>query len=201
MTYFTQPIGILGGTFDPVHYGHLQIARSVAEAFQLAEVRLLPCYQPAHRELPIATPEERLAMLRCAVKNEPLLTVDDSEIQRQGISYMADTLEILHEQLPYTPLYLILGSDAFLGLPTWYHSEKILQLAHLIIIPRAGYPLPKNNSENKKTAGYMSTHTMPLIPISATTIRQQILAGNNPIELLPLLVYDYILKNTIYLNK
>ncbi|MCC2667156.1 MAG: nadD, partial [Gammaproteobacteria bacterium] len=132
MPNLKQPIGILGGTFDPIHLGHLQIARSVAQAFHLAEVRLMPCYQPAHRILPIATPEQRLDMVRCAIQQEPLLKIEETEIQRQGVSYMADTLEILHQQLPQTPLCLILGLDAFLGFPTWHRYSKILELAHLI---------------------------------------------------------------------
>ncbi len=213
MSGLKQPIGILGGTFDPVHLGHLQIARSAAQAFNLAEVRLMPCYQPPHRALPIATPEQRLDMVRCAIQHEPLLKIEDCEIQRQGVSYMADTLEILHQQLPQTPICLILGVDAFLGFPTWHRYSKILELAHLIILPRSDHRLPqtgilaelfkKHAVENKMAlsqtiAGYIILHALPLIDISATTIRQQIAAGNAPIEFLPPLVYEYIVKNNIY---
>jgi nicotinate-nucleotide adenylyltransferase len=216
MSNLKQPVGILGGTFDPIHLGHLKIARSVAQAFNLVEVRLMPCYQPAHRALPIATPEQRLAMVRCAIQHEPLLEVEDSEIQRQGVSYMADTLEILHQQLPHTPICLILGLDAFVGFPTWHRYSKILELAHLIVIPRPDYSLPQTGiiaellrkhvakdktALHRTIAGHIILHHLPFIDISATAIRQQIATGDSPIAFLPPPAYEYIVKNNIYLKR
>src|SRR5579864_366976 len=118
MDHIQKPIGILGGTFDPIHFGHLRSALELHQALDLAEVRLIPCYQPVHRKSPIASPEQRLAMVRKAVENEPALQVDSCEIQRKGPSYMIDTLLTLHKKLPHTPLCLIMGIDALLNFPS-----------------------------------------------------------------------------------
>jgi nicotinate-nucleotide adenylyltransferase len=213
MSPLKQPIGILGGTFDPVHRGHIQIAQSVRQALDLSEVRLIPCYQPIHRELPIATPEQRIAMLQLAIVNEPFLTVDDCEIQRKGLSYMVDTLEILQQRFPQTPLCLIMGIDAFIGLPSWHRYNDILQLAHLIILQRPHYQLPKMGiipellkqylthdikALHQAMAGFIFYYSLPLIDISATAIREKIATGQNPDSLLPIEVYNYILEQGLY---
>src|ERR1043165_7745920 len=112
MYHLQQAIGIFGGTFDPIHFGHLRSALEIYQTLDLAEVRFIPCFQPVHRKLPIATPEDRLAMVRSAIAEEPMLTVDDREIQRKGPSYMIDTLEELRKLLPDHPLCLIMGIDA-----------------------------------------------------------------------------------------
>src|SRR5579872_5401499 len=110
-----QAIGILGGTFDPIHFGHLRTALELYQALDLAEVRLIPCFQPVHRKLPTASPADRLAMVQTAIVNESALKVDDQEIQRQGPSYAIDTLENLRKELAHTPLCLIMGIDALLS--------------------------------------------------------------------------------------
>ena len=126
MYHLQQAIGILGGTFDPIHFGHLRTAIELHQALDLAEVRLIPCYQPVHRKLPIASPEQRLEMAYCAIRDEPALAIDNCEIERQRPSYTIETLEILRQKFPQTPLCLIMGIDAFLGFPSWHRYEEIL---------------------------------------------------------------------------
>src|ERR1700722_2634359 len=109
MNNLHQAIGILGGTFDPIHFGHLRTALELHQALDLAEIRFIPCYQPVHRKIPIATPAQRLAMVERAIESEKYLRVDDCEIKRKGPSYTIDTLTQLNKQLPDTPLCLIMG--------------------------------------------------------------------------------------------
>jgi nicotinate-nucleotide adenylyltransferase len=129
-------IGLLGGTFDPVHFGHLRTALEVVEKLQLAQLRLIPCAIPPHRIIPVATPEQRRLMLELAIKNHPRLVVDDRELQRQGPSYTVDTLLSLREDFTDNPLFVLMGSDAFKTLPSWSRWQQILELAHIVIMQR-----------------------------------------------------------------
>jgi nicotinate-nucleotide adenylyltransferase len=207
-----QPIGIFGGTFDPIHFGHLRTALELVQALDLAEVRLIPCYQPVHRKLPIASPEQRLAMVKCAIENEPLLKVDPCEIQRKGPSYTVDTLEQFRKKWPHTPFVLIIGIDAMLSFPSWHRFEDILKLAHLVVAHRPHFQLPNTGlvadllKQRLKTvsalhqhlAGSIILHPVTPLEISATDIRKQIATGKNPRYLLPNSVYDYIKKHGVY---
>lgn len=208
-----QPIGILGGTFDPIHFGHLRTALELYQALNLAEVRFIPCYQPVHRKLPIASPEQRLAMVKRAIEPEPALKVDSCEIQRKGPSYMIETLEYLRDKLHKTPLCLIMGIDAFLGFPSWHRYEDILDVAHLIVVHRPNFQLPatgviaellknrlkKNQSALHDTlAGSILLHPVTPLEISASDIRRQIATGKNIRYLLPDSVYKYIQEHDIY---
>ncbi len=208
-----QPIGLLGGTFDPIHFGHLRTALEMYQVHELAEVRLIPCYRPVHRKLPVASPEHRLAMVKKAIADEPALKVDDCEIQRKGPSYTIDTLEILREQLPHTPLCLIMGIDALLGFLSWHRWEDILKLAHLIIAHRPQYHLPQtgiiaellkerlkhhSSAVHESLSGHIVLHPVTPLEISATDIRKQIAAGKNPRYLLPDAVYQYIEQHGVY---
>lgn len=207
-----QPIGILGGTFDPIHFGHLRTALELVQALDLVEVRLVPCYQPVHRKLPTATPEQRLAMVRAAISDEPLLKVDSSEIERKGPSYTVDTLEIFRKETPRTPLVLIIGIDALLGFTSWHRWEDILKLAHLCVVHRPHYQLPttglvaellkkrlNNHAAPRETlSGTIILHPVTPLEISATDIRKQIATGKNPRYLLPDTVYEYIKKHRVY---
>ena len=125
------PMGIFGGTFDPIHYGHLRTAFELAEAVRLAEVRFLPTGNPPHRDPAQASAEERLAMVRAAVAGQPGFTVDDRETRRGGLSYSVDTLGELRGEFPQRSICLLLGMDAFLGLPNWHRWREILELALL----------------------------------------------------------------------
>jgi nicotinate-nucleotide adenylyltransferase len=212
MYQLQQAIGILGGTFDPIHFGHLRTALELYQALELAEVRLIPCYQPVHRKSPVASPEHRLAMVHSAIADEPALTVDSCEIDRQGPSYTIDTLETLQQKFPNTPLCLIMGIDALLGFPSWHRWEEILKLAHLVIAHRPQYHLPQTGivadllkERLKKAAaihaslsGSIVLHPVTPLEISATDIRKQIAMRRNPRFLLPDSVYRYIEQHGVY---
>ena len=129
-------IGILGGTFDPIHYGHLRTALDVQQRLALDEVRFIPCGEPAHRNKPIAEPLQRLAMVRAAIAGQKYFVADDREIRRAGPSYMVDTLGSLKNDFKHESLCLILGIDAFNGLEQWHEWEKIFELANVVVMQR-----------------------------------------------------------------
>jgi nicotinate-nucleotide adenylyltransferase len=130
------PIGILGGTFDPIHYGHLRLALELREALGLAEVRLVPNGVPPHRGPARTDGARRAAWIRAAIAGEPGLALDTRELERPGPSYTVDTLRALRAELPDTPLCLVLGMDAFAGFLQWRAPEQVLELAHLLLVPR-----------------------------------------------------------------
>lgn len=208
-----QPLGILGGTFDPIHFGHLRLAIELCEAVQLERVHIIPSYQSHYRATPLANPHARLTMIKAAIINQPRLIADEREIQRGGISYTIDSLTELRNEFPGTPLCLLLGIDAFLGLPSWKRSREILNYAHIIVAQRPNYQLPLAGAVNQLyathgTHDYSALHTqlsgkilfcpITALDISATKIRTMIQGGRNPTYLLPDQVYQYILKHKIY---
>lgn len=209
----TQAIGILGGTFDPIHLGHLRLALEMQESLNLQRIHIIPCYRPVHRKMPIASPEERLAMVKCAIQGESAFVADDREIRRKNPSYMIDTLLEMHEEMPQSPLCLLVGIDAFLGFPSWHRWREILDLAHILVAHRPQYQLPKTGViadllqermqddhtiiQRKKSGGIL---LMPItqLEISASDIRKQFAMGRNPRYLLPDRVYDYIKQHGTY---
>jgi nicotinate-nucleotide adenylyltransferase len=132
---------MLGGTFDPIHYGHLHVAADVRAALHVAEVTMVPAADPPHRPPPGARAADRLAMLALAVAEFPGLAIDDREMARGGRSYTVDTLAELRREWPARPLAWIVGADAFLGLPTWHRHRDVLALAHLVVVARPGLDL------------------------------------------------------------
>lgn len=208
-----KAIGILGGTFDPIHNGHLRMALELYESLDLAKVHIIPCHRPVHRKMPAALPEHRLAMVQCAIASEPALYADPREIKRQSPSYTIDTLLELHQEMPGTPLSLMIGIDAFLGFSSWHRFEDILKEAHLIVAHRPHYQLPatgilaellKDHLQHdvsfihENLAGGILLWPITSLDISATDIRKQIAMGRNPRYLLPDSVYDYIKQQGIY---
>jgi len=205
-------IGILGGTFDPIHHGHLRIALDAAEGLGLSEVRLVPLAQAVHREQPLANSSQRLAMLHLAVQGRPLYTVDDREIRRGGPSYMVDTLASLQRELPGESLCLLLGSDAFNGFMRWRDPEGILRLANLAVLQRPGYRLPENGALRRLTRGHqceaveLNAHAAGRIAfldviqleIAASDIRQRLRDGRDPSWLMPQAVIDYVATHGLY---
>jgi nicotinate-nucleotide adenylyltransferase len=135
------PLGLLGGTFDPVHYGHLRLADEVRTALALPDVRLIPAGDPPHRSAPHASAADRLAMLELARTEFPALTIDPREIHRSGKSYTVLTLEELRREDTCRPLLWIIGADSLLGLPAWHRWREIFDLAHLVVAERPGVPL------------------------------------------------------------
>jgi nicotinate-nucleotide adenylyltransferase len=208
-----KPIGILGGTFDPIHLGHLRLAIELHDTLDLAKVHIVPCYQPVHRKEPVASPAERLAMVQVAVQNEPALLADATEIERQGPSYMIDTLLALREKHPNTPLCLLLGIDAFLGFTSWHRYQAILENAHLVVAHRPQYHLPTtgiiadllqarletdSQAIHERLSGVIILRPITPLEISASSIRKQIAMGRNPRYLLPDAVYEHIKQQRIY---
>lgn len=195
-------IGVFGGTFDPVHNGHLRPVLEVTQALGLAQVRLIPCHIPPHRGPPWASPAQRLTLLHAAVQGEPRFIVDERELQRAGPSYTVDTLLSLRAELGTVPLCLMLGMDAFCHLPTWHRWSELIGLAHLIVMHRPGWSPPAHGAVatllaqhgvNEKTgaalrtapAGHVLLWPVAQLEISATGIRAQLQAGQSPRYLLP----------------
>lgn len=134
-----QPIGIFGGTFDPIHYGHLRLAEEMADALNLREVRFIPTGQPPHRAAPQASAQHRLEMTRRAIADNPRFALDDREVRATRPSYTVDTLtELRGETGAQQPLVLLLGGDAFLGLTSWHEWQRLFDLAHLAVAQRPG---------------------------------------------------------------
>lgn len=208
-----KAIGILGGTFDPIHMGHLRMALELYDTLDLARVHLIPCYQPVHRKMPVASPAQRLAMVECAVMNEPVLVADDREIKRKNPSYTIDTLLDMREEMPDTPLCLFIGLDAFLSFTSWHRFKDILDISHLVVAHRPNYQLPltglvadilKERLQHEigyiheNMGGGILLRPITQLEISATDIRKQIAMGRNPRYLLPNSVYDYIKTHSTY---
>ncbi len=211
-------IGIFGGTFDPVHTGHLRPALELFEILQLEELRLIPAGTPPHRRPPRASAAQRLAMLRRAIAGQAGFQLDERETRRSGPSYMVDTLcELraeLGEQLPFC---LLLGMDAFLGLSSWHRWEEIPRLAHLVVSHRPGW-LPEHLDDhggplaeladsclvsdprdlNSAPAGLIFMQPVTQLDISSTRIRALIRGGRNPRYLLPDTVWNYIQEQQLY---
>lgn len=202
-----KPIGILGGTFNPIHHGHLRLALELYERLDLAEVRLLPAGQPPHREQPTVSNQHRLEMVQAAIKGVTGLSLDDRELRREGPSYMVDTLSSLRQDFPQRPLGLILGMDAFLDLPQWYQWQRLITLAHLFVVNRPNSQLSDNQTMQEflkkhrilnkqdlqiQKSGKIWIEEMPMLSISSTQIRNIIAAGKNPTFLLPPAVLEKI---------
>ncbi|MEQ1486247.1 nicotinate-nucleotide adenylyltransferase [Methyloglobulus sp.] len=203
-------IGIFGGTFDPVHYGHLRSALEVKEIFGLDEVRLILSAKPPHRAAPIASIGMRLEMLQLAVKKQPGFIVDTREIARAGASYMVLTLESLRQEFPNQPLLLFIGSDAFNKLENWHQWQRLFEFAHVVVLTRPGHRVGQlepffierqttHQTELKQElAGKLYFQAITQLDISATVIRNIFADRRNPAFLLPDSVIAYIKQHKLY---
>ena len=195
-----QPIGLFGGTFDPLHYGHLRTAFELWQALQLAEVRFMPTGSPPHREQPLAPAHLRLAMVKAAIADQPAFVIDDREVRRTGVSYSVDTLTELRAEYPQRSLCLLLGMDAFLGLPNWHRWRELLDLGHIVVAHRPGWRAPTmgplgeimvdrgtgNVRElHQQPAGRIYIHAVTQLEISSTELRQLIAQGRDPRYIVP----------------
>ena len=213
------PLALLGGTFDPVHYGHLRLAEDVQTALGLPEVRLIPAADPPHRAAPHAPAADRLAMLDIARAEFPRFSVDRREIDRGGKSYTVLTLEELRNEEPQRPLLWIIGADSLLGLPAWHRWRELFDLAHLVVAERPGVPLesalpPALAPEWKarlisdaallrsRRSGAIYRQRVSPQPISASAIRAAIARGGDSVAavrgLLPDGVLAYIGRHGLY---
>ncbi len=148
----TQPIGILGGTFDPVHNGHLHLATAFLKELDLAELRFIPLNSPAHRPAPVASSAQRLEMLKLAVEDQARLKVDDCERRRDGVSYTIDTLKDLRTRFAESSLCLLMGIENFKTLNQWHQWQSLLGYAHIVIANRPG---SDDNIDNEEIKNFM----------------------------------------------
>ena len=206
-------IGMLGGTFDPVHLGPLRGALEVAALLELDELRLTPSARPPHRDTPSVSARDRLAMVECAVAGVAPLTVDDRELRRDKPSYTIDTLESMRAELAaQDQLFLLLGWDAFCGLPTWHRWEALLEYCHIVVLQR-----PDADSESpdalrnllaaravsdpkalKGPGGHITFVWQTPLSVSATQIRQLLASGKSVRFLVPDAVLAYIEEHGLY---
>lgn len=204
-------IGILGGTFDPVHFGHLRTGLDVVEALGLEQLRLIPCALPPHRVEPVASPQERRLMLELAIKNHPRLVVDDRELDREGPSYTVDTLLSLREDLPDNPLFVLMGTDAFCSLSSWSRWQQIAELAHIVVMQRpeelmemnaelADWYQSRQAQAGDETLAYGKVWSIPVtqMAISATAIRDALYEQRDVRYLLPDAVITLIEQMGLY---
>jgi len=208
----TSPVvGIFGGTFDPVHNGHLQVADAVRRQLPMDKVLFIPAAAPLLRVEPLADPVHRLEMVRLAVDGWPGFETDDREIRRAGPSYSVVTLEELRQELPSMPLCLILGIDTVLRLTEWYRWTELLELAHIAVMGRPGWHLPAvlpdwwiqaradtGDDLVRCTAGSVVCVDVPRLNISSTGVRTEILQGTVSTEILPEPVVNYIKDHALY---
>lgn len=203
-----KAIGVLGGTFDPVHFGHLRAAIECANAFALAEVRLMPC-NPVHRQAPVASATDRQAMLWRAVDGSAVLSIEEYELQQTCPTYTIDTLRHIRKEIGYTqPLYFILGTDAFNAIETWKEWQALFNEANFVIMHRPGAAMTVENafirqrlkhfSGEHQVAGAIYQLDISALDISSTKIRQ-LIAQHQSIEfLLPKSVESYIQQQGLY---
>lgn len=207
-------IGILGGSFDPIHYGHLHIAQAVYQQLHLQEVRFLPCKNPVIDKKIIATEQQRLAMLKLALQPFPYFSIDKRELHRTTPSYMIETLDSLRLEWGNMPLGLILGADNLASLDHWHEWKSLINYAHLLIVPRPNqaknyskeihtfvekYQIQDSSLLTQQSSGFLYMTHVKALPISATFIRKAIASGNPPVGSLPPTVLDYILEQKLYL--
>jgi len=196
-----QRIGLFGGTFDPVHFGHLRPAIEMAEVYALTVLHLMPNHRPAHRDQPTASTQQRIAMLELATEHLPQLIVDPREALREEPTFTFDTLSELKAEQPDAQLIFFMGLDAFSAFETWYRWQEIIALANLVIINRPNAVLSDFASELLQSTPSIEMQSVTQLAISATDIRQRIAAGKSVDFLLPERVKQYIVDHELYLTQ
>lgn len=203
-------IGVYGGTFNPIHYGHLRTALEVKTLFDLDQLRLIPCRQPPHRQQPEVSGQMRMAMVQLAIAGVAGLIADGRELGREGPSYMVDTLRSLRQEMPEQSIILFIGADAFLSLETWHCWQQLFDYAHLVVMTRPNYSLrleseflcqrlvTERERLTAQSAGYLFFQAVTPLDISATQIRQIIATDGNPQFLLPDAVLAFIQQHQLY---
>ena len=215
-----QLVGLLGGTFNPIHFGHLRMAQELVDALNLSEVRFIPSANPPHKSMPTVSAKHRAAMVQLAIADNPLFKLDTRELERIGASYTIDTLISLREELSQEDkqpisLCLIIGSDAFMHLNTWARWQELLSYCHIILVQR-----PTASKQAKLTdelavflqdhytedlddltnnaAGYIHMQAITPMEISSTNIRNALIKKLSTRYLVPEKVIDYLVKHKLY---
>ena len=195
-----RKIGLFGGSFDPIHNGHLQIATAARDQLSINEILFIPAAIPPHKEhITLTETKHRLCMVQLAVEGYPNFKASDLEIKRNGISYTIDTLTYFLDNynLSSAQLHFIIGADSLANLHLWLEPERILKSCRLVVYNRIGVDLEAVNENIKRKVFFLNS---PLIDISSTTIRNKIRSGESLVELIPDKVADYILKNGLYIK-
>lgn len=209
-------VGIFGGTFNPIHFGHLRMAQELASALAMDEVKFIPSANPPHKDNVMVSAEHRSAMVQLAIADNPLFSVDELELKREGSSYTIDTLISLRESLGQgTSLCLMMGSDAFVKLNTWHRWQELLDYAHIVLVQRpSSQPQEALPSEVEtllrdhytdqhadlanENAGAIMMQAITGQDISATGIRGMLGSGESVRYLVPSAVAEYIQQNQLY---
>lgn len=207
-------VAIFGGTFNPVHNGHLRIASELAELLQVDNLRMIPCALPAHRELPSASPEQRLEMLRLGIGQQTPLVADDIELRRDGPSYTIDTLREIRQQIgDHSALYLCVGMDVLCTLDSWQDWQQLTDYCHLVVSSRPGYQMPESgvlaawikqrlcddlHELKQSSTGKLHLCNLTMLEISSTAIRDKINAGAKIDFLTPAAVVNCIQQQHLY---
>ncbi len=211
----TLPLGIFGGTFDPIHLGHLHLAKTTYKLCQLQKIIIIPCHQSPLKAIPNASADDRCNMIRLAIKGLPYLAIDTYEIAKPSISYTIQTLEYLRQKNGETPLALIIGIDSFNRFDEWHKWQKILDFAHLLVVNRKNQePITNKTALAKlttrqifdpqelqnKMAGLIYVADINPLPISATDIRNSIRQQKDMSHLLTKEVWQYINNHQLYIR-
>ncbi len=209
----SAPLGIFGGTFDPIHVGHLRTGYELMHALRLAEVRWIPVGNPGHRDPPLASAELRLEMVRVAIAGQSGFVLDDREIRRRGVSRTIDTLCELREEQPGRSICVLLGMDAFAGFMHWHRWQEIFDYAHLVVAHRPGWPpptegpladllaeraIPDVSSLHSAPCGGIHVRKVTPLEVSSTDLRELLVAGDDPRFLVPDPVRTIIVESGCY---
>lgn len=213
-------IGIFGGTFDPVHYGHIKPALFVKQVLNLSQLRFIPNRIPPHRETPWLSVEQRLSLLQSALQDYPDVLVDQRELNRQGSSFMVDTLKSLHDDFPDETLCLIIGMDAFFGITSWYQWTSLFDCCHLVVMTRPGFAQSQLEQQvtmddyrflvekmttdvaalTAEKSGWILLQSVPQLDISSTQIRADLQNHVDISQCLPKQVYQQLKRLNLHDN-
>lgn len=185
----------MGGTFDPIHVGHLRAAENAREGLALDEVRFLPAQVPPHRPAPVSSARDRFAMVALATALHPRFVADDLELQREGPSYTVDTIARLRDERPGDEVVLVVGSDTLPELPTWKDHERLLRMCTVAVVTRPEEGRPERTQAVRAEVRLI---TGPGLAVSATEIRRRVKEGHSIRYLVPETVADYIAKRGLY---
>tara|TARA_B110000046_G_C13021191_1_gene411313 strand:+ start:1263 stop:1895 length:633 start_codon:yes stop_codon:yes gene_type:complete len=207
-------IALFGGTFNPVHFGHLRIATELAELLQVDSIRMMPCAFPPHRSEPEVSGEQRLQMLQLAIGEETILHADGIELQRPAPSYSVDTVRLIREQIDgQTPLFLCIGMDALNGLDSWHDWQRIKDYCHIVVSSRPGFTIPHRGhladwinlhrcddltTLRQSAQGNIYFCELTMLAISSTGIRNKVSNDDNISYLTPKSVVNYIQQHHLY---
>ena len=196
-------LGLMGGTFDPPHIGHLRMALEALERLKLNELKLIPLNIPSHRNVPQASPIARVEMLQKVTKSP--IQVDDCEIKRGGVSFTIDTVKLMRQKFPEAKIFLIIGQDSLASFKNWFCWQQLLQLTNLAIFARDGMDSSLRDRYLKELSNYSQDNQViffdsPTIMVGSTDIREKIKQGLNVDYLLPEKVSDYIKQKGLYQN-